>query len=81
MYTFSCHDNWLHLAKSLFRIMHYSLYLFTYVEAHLHLIVLLSWQQRLVKGELLLLAMNRLNEEQYTIILTFHVKTMRNHNQ
>lgn len=71
MLSLSCHCNWLHHANAVFIIMYYSLYSVTYVEVEvlLHLTMHLSWQQRLLKGEPLILVMNMLKEEEGNAIL------------
>lgn len=71
MHSLSCHCNCLHHAKAVFIIMYYSLYSVTYVEVEvlLHLTMHLSWQQRLFKGEPLILVMNMLKGEQCNEIL------------
>lgn len=70
MHTFSCHYNWLHHAKSLCKIIYYSFYQLLMLVL-LHLTVHLCWQQRLFKGEVFLVAMNRLNEEQCAVQYCF----------
>ena len=47
----SSSSNWLHPAKSLFRIMCYSLHSVTYIEMLLHLTVHPNWKHRFFKRE------------------------------